>query len=1187
MTIARWQLLLVLTLALPLNVMILAGLWHLSRAAEDAQRTSLQYTARSIAAAVDAKLDKYATLAQALAMSPALLQADLASFEAEARRAFAHVTDAWVLVADLHGRQLINTALQPGEPPPQSPEQAIAVQQRAAKERSVIVSDIWVGPVVKDWVAVVVVPILRNGEPVLSLAVTMRTSGFLELFNAQKLPQSWLAGIMDGQGRLVARVPDHARLAGSYASEDWRRVRGQEGTYQMTSLEGDVILNASARSHLSDWTVGVAVRKADLQAEARRTLRWMTLIGTVLSLVSLSLALAIARRIARPIEELRRRARDPLASSEAALEPATPEVRELWHTLERTAAERVQADGELRASEARLKLREAELSRAQRLARIGSFEVEVRDGEYTARRSPEYLLIHGLPPQSRSERREDWLARVHPEDRGRADAGLSDVIAGRASEYRTEYRIIRPSDGEIRWIRVLSHIERLHDGRLVRIFGTHSDVTEAKKAEAALRESERRMAIILESLPIGVALIDTEGRAVMANAVYKSYVPDKVPSKDRERIHLWEARHPDGRRFEHDEFAVARALRGERVWPGIECLYHGVEGGPVWTRVAALPYRDEAGAIVGATAVIIDIDREKTALEAHAEQQRLYKSVTDNASVGLLIMDDRQHCVFMNPAAEALTGYTLEDVQGRPLHDVVHHTRPDVSPYPLAECPIDRALPRNDREQGEEVFVHKDGQFYPVAFTASPIRDQSGRPIGTIIEVQDISARRLADAAVARLASIVTSSSDAIVSKTRDGVVTSWNEGATRLFGYTEAEMLGQSIRRIVPADRQAEEDRFLKLIAEGRLIEHYDTVRISKSGRAVDVSVTVSPIRSADGRVIGASKIVRDISERKAAERALRESEERLRLALSAGRLGAWQLDVAGMELTTSSQNRANFGRGEAAPFGFEQFRDALHPDDRERVLAAVADAVARGGDYEAEYRCIWPDGSTHWIDSRGRAFAGSDGRTARLAGVTLDITQRKQREEQIGMLLREVNHRAKNMLGLVQAIAAQMAAEPPADFVQHFSERIRGLAASQDLLIKSEWQGVDLDDLVRSQLSHFAHLIESRIKLEGPHLRISAEAAQTLGMALHELATNAGKYGALSCPGGEVAIAWSAERIATGPARFHMSWTERGGPPVRPPERPGFGTIVIETRRAWNWMLRSRRNSRLPACAGGLNAR
>jgi len=156
----------------------------------------------------------------------------------------------------------------------------------------------------------------------------------------------------------------------------------------------------------------------------------------------------------------------------------------------------------------------------------------------------------------------------------------------------------------------------------------------------------------------------------------------------------------------------------------------------------------------------------------------------------------------------------------------------------------------------------------------------------------------------------------------------------------------------------------------------------------------------------------------------------------------------------------------------------------------------------------------------------------------------------------MREVSHRAKNMLSLVQAIARQTAAREPEDFIGRFTERIQVLAANQDLLVRNKWQGVDTEDLVRAQLAHFADLIESRIAVHGPKLRLNAAAAQAVGLALHELATNAGKYGALSTDAGRVDVGWRL-----GGDIFAMSWTERAGPPVRPPERRGFGSTVIDS--------------------------
>jgi two-component sensor histidine kinase len=155
----------------------------------------------------------------------------------------------------------------------------------------------------------------------------------------------------------------------------------------------------------------------------------------------------------------------------------------------------------------------------------------------------------------------------------------------------------------------------------------------------------------------------------------------------------------------------------------------------------------------------------------------------------------------------------------------------------------------------------------------------------------------------------------------------------------------------------------------------------------------------------------------------------------------------------------------------------------------------------------------------------------------------------------MREINHRAKNMLSVVDSIAHQTAAKNPEDFVERFSERIQALSANQDLLVRNEWNGVEIEDLVRAQLAHFVDLIGSRIAVHGPKLRLNPASAQAIGLALHELATNAGKYGALSMDTGHVDISWGTDGDT-----FTMSWTERDGPPVSAPKRRGFGTIVME---------------------------
>jgi PAS domain S-box-containing protein len=182
---------------------------------------------------------------------------------------------------------------------------------------------------------------------------------------------------------------------------------------------------------------------------------------------------------------------------------------------------------------------------------------------------------------------------------------------------------------------------------------------------------------------------------------------------------------------------------------------------------------------------MVDMNNEKQAARALADASRRLNAVLDNATVAIFLMDDRQHCAYMNAAAERLTGYTFAETQGRPLHDVIHHTRPDGSHFPLHECAIDRAFPENAHTRGEEVFVHKDGHFYPVAFNASPIRDEASRTIGTVIEVRDIAADRAQEAALRENAKTLADERHALEVLNRTG---------TRIAAELELDRLVQAV---------------------------------------------------------------------------------------------------------------------------------------------------------------------------------------------------------------------------------------------------------------------------------------------------------------------------------------------------------------------------------------------------------
>jgi len=283
--------------------------------------------------------------------------------------------------------------------------------------------------------------------------------------------------------------------------------------------------------------------------------------------------------------------------------------------------------------------------------------------------------------------------------------------------------------------------------------------------------------------------------------------------------------------------------------------------------------------------------------------------------------------------------------------------------------------------------------------------------------------------ATQRIAAIVESSDDAIISKDLNGVITSWNKGAERIFGYVAEEIIGKPVTILMPLDRQDEEPGILERIRRGERIEHYETVRQRKHGSWVDISLTVSPIRDANGKIIGASKIARD-------------------------------------------------------------------------------------------------------------------------------ITERKRSEEQITILAREAEHRAKNVLATVQA-TVRLTQSDTSDGLKHAIEgRIQALANVHRLFVKSRWTGAEVHSLVKDELVAYSQDGEGHVQIDGPNVLLEPNVAQAIAVTLHELSTNAAKYGALSAPEGKVRIEWS--RAADG--RLVLRWTETGGPPVKPPTRQGFGTRVME---------------------------
>jgi PAS domain S-box-containing protein len=294
----------------------------------------------------------------------------------------------------------------------------------------------------------------------------------------------------------------------------------------------------------------------------------------------------------------------------------------------------------------------------------------------------------------------------------------------------------------------------------------------------------------------------------------------------------------------------------------------------------------------------------------------------------------------------------------------------------------------------------------------------------------DITELKRADHSAHLLAAIVETSNDAIVSKDLNGIVTSWNRGAERVFGYTAEEMIGEPITVLIPHERHDEELEILERIRRGERIDHYETIRRRKDGNPVDISLAISPVKDTAGKVIGASKIARD-------------------------------------------------------------------------------------------------------------------------------ITERKQLQARQNLLAHEIQHRTRNLFAVVLAVVARSFAgkHTVKDAESAVLSRLHSLAETHSMLLGRDWQGADLAEVVRTEMKPYA----DRVQTDGPSLVLNAEATQNFALVLHELATNAAKYGALSNSTGRVHIKWTMA-TSNGASHFTFRWHERGGPAVSPPTQRGFGSAVLE---------------------------
>jgi len=350
-----------------------------------------------------------------------------------------------------------------------------------------------------------------------------------------------------------------------------------------------------------------------------------------------------------------------------------------------------------------------------------------------------------------------------------------------------------------------------------------------------------------------------------------------------------------------------------------------------------------------------------------------------------------------NRAFEDYIGFTRESLVGKTVYDI--------APKDLAETyhAADRALIEKPGTQSYEATVvyARDGSRHDVLFNKATFYETSGIIAGLVGVITDITQRKQLEANTResneRLRAVIHAAPLAIIARDFEGVIRMWNPAAERMFGWREEEVLNTNTS-VVPDDLREETRDMRERAQSGESIWIEETRRKDRDGRLFDCSVSITPIYGGDGEVNGTMVTIVDITPRKAAERALRESEQRLRLAMDAAQMGMWYWECDTDNFTYSEGLSLLFGRrANDPPTDYRVLQERLHPEDRELFAATMRHSVKQGSDFQVDFRVIWPDGTTHWLANRAQVHRGADGRAQRVIGVAMDITDRKLAEQRI----------------------------------------------------------------------------------------------------------------------------------------------------------------------------------------------
>lgn len=413
---------------------------------------------------------------------------------------------------------------------------------------------------------------------------------------------------------------------------------------------------------------------------------------------------------------------------------------------------------------------------------------------------------------------------------------------------------------------------------------------------------------------------------------------------------------------------------------------------------------------------------------------------------------------------------------------------------------------------------------------------------------------------------------DGVVSTDESGRILLFNRAAEEIFGYEADEILGKTVEILLPHRFGARHVSDVKAFAAAseatrRIMGHRrDVLGQRKNGEEFPVEATVS--RHVLNGNTTLTVVIRDVSERRRFEqeletrnRELAASERRLRLALEGGRMGTWEWNLQNNELVADDDLRHLWGLSEQARVHVDDAFARVHPEDLPGLRRVLDNSIAGTEEFAGEFRVRDGQGSSRWVAVRGTVLRGGGGEAKTIVGVSFDVSERRELEEQRRLLAAELNHRMKNMMALVQSVVSltSRGTNSVDAYKQALQGRLGAIAKSLNLTQGGESRTTLLDQILR-ELEPFRNADGTNVVLEGPPISFDAKMGLSVGLVLHELATNAAKYGALSVSTGVVEVKWGIEQ-GDGSRLLTLEWRESGGPPVSPPTHRGFGSTLIET--------------------------